>query len=572
MHSLGLSVLLALPVIHASTSMGRSMVVHERLEAIPTGFVAHGSAPGHQSLSLRLALVSNNLVGLEDALMAVSTPGSARYGQFLTKEEVETFVAPSQSSVDAVTTYLSAHGLNATPFSPAGDWLSLDLTVTQANTIFDTQFSTFAHVETGAKSVRALQYSIPTALRGHLDFVHPTITFPHPINHGPVLSTPLSKGAATSRSSNSNAVPASCKQAITPACLQALYGIPTAKATQSSSVLGVSGLAGSFANRADLHAFLEAFRPDLSPSTTFAIQSVDNGKADQNISQAGREADLDIQYTVGVASGVPVTFITVGPSETIETPNEFIASLQNLMTFLLGERNPPTVLTTSYGLDEVFISQPLATSLCNAYMQLGARGTSIIFASGDGGVSGGHTENCTQFNPTFPSVCPYVTSVGATTGVPETAAYFSSGGFSNHFAAPTYQRGAVADYMAKLGGANRGLFNASGRAWPDVAAQGNNFLIVNQGQTRLIGGTSASAPTFASVIALLNDELVAAGKRPLGFLNPFLYSTGKSAMNDITTGNNPGCNTDGFPAMEGWDPVTGLGTPNFAALRKAVGL
>ena len=70
----------------------------------------------------------------------------------------------------------------------------------------------------------------------------------------------------------------------------------------------------------------------------------------------------------------------------------------------------------------------------------------------------------------------------------------------------------------------------------------------------------------------LNDRLIAAGKSPLGFLNPFLYSTGKSALNDITSGSNPGCNTNGFPAKKGWDPVTGLGTPDFVKLAAAAGL
>jgi len=54
---------------------------------------------------------------------------------------------------------------------------------------------------------------------------------------------------------------------------------------------------------------------------------------------------------------------------------------------------------------------------------------------------------------------------------------------------------------------------------------------------------------------LLNDRLIGAGKSVLGFLNPFLYSTGASALNDITTGSNPGCNTNGFPVAAGWDPV-----------------
>jgi len=66
----------------------------------------------------------------------------------------------------------------------------------------------------------------------------------------------------------------------------------------------------------------------------------------------------------------------------------------------------------------------------------------------------------------------------------------------------------------------------------------------------------------------VNDRLVAAGKSPLGFLNPFLYAN-PDAFNDITTGSNPGCGTNGFEAAPGWDPVTGLGTPNFPKLLAA---
>lgn len=90
------------------------------------------------------------------------------------------------------------------------------------------------------------------------------------------------------------------------------------------------------------------------------------------------------------------------------------------------------------------------------------------------------------------------------------------------------------------------------------------------GGTQSVAGTSCAAPTFASVIALLNDYLASQGKPALGFLNPFLYGKGVSGLNDITSGSNPGCNTDGFSAGTGWDPVTGLGSPNFGALQKLV--
>ncbi|KAH0390309.1 hypothetical protein KCU89_g15733, partial [Aureobasidium melanogenum] len=101
---------------------------------------------------------------------------------------------------------------------------------------------------------------------------------------------------------------------------------------------------------------------------------------------------------------------------------------------------------------------------------------------------------------------------------------------------------------------------------PDVAAQGNHDIIVWEGNVTTIGGTSASAPTFAAVIALVNDALIAAGKPPLGFLNPWLYGGAFAALTDITEGSSIGCNTSGFPAEAGWDAVTGFGTPNLDKL------
>ena len=79
-----------------------------------------------------------------------------------------------------------------------------------------------------------------------------------------------------------------------------------------------------------------------------------------------------------------------------------------------------------------------------------------------------------------------------------------------------------------------------------------------------MAGTSCFTPTFAALIALLNDVLLAGGGKPLGFLNPLLYQYGQIAFNDVTTGNNPGCGTEGFYAATYWDPVTGFGTPNWS--------
>lgn len=85
--------------------------------------------------------------------------------------------------------------------------------------------------------------------------------------------------------------------------------------------------------------------------------------------------------------------------------------------------------------------------------------------------------------------------------------------------------------------------------------------------TYSVGGTSASAPIVAGIVTLLNEARLKAGKSPVGFLNPTFYKN-PDAFNDITHGNNSGCGTGGFNAVPGWDPVTGLGTPNFEKLKK----
>lgn len=82
-----------------------------------------------------------------------------------------------------------------------------------------------------------------------------------------------------------------------------------------------------------------------------------------------------------------------------------------------------------------------------------------------------------------------------------------------------------------------------------MAAQADNFKIFFQGRSGLIGGTSAAAPTFAGFVALLNDARLKAGLPSLGFLNPLIYTIGEltpEGFNDITTGHNPGCGTEGF--------------------------
>lgn len=215
-------------------------------------------------------------------------------------------------------------------------------------------------------------------------------------------------------------------------------------------------------------------------------------------------------------------------------------------------------------------------------MKLGARGVTVLTASGDDGV--GDYTNCDnnkpkQFAPSFPAACPWVTVVGGTQyyGANESAHILGGSGFSNHYPTPKYQQKAVGKYVTDLHRKFDGLYNATGRAYPDISASFTPYPIFHDATAESSGGTSAATPAAASMIALLNDYLVSNGKAPLGFMNPWLYTKGKAGFRDIAKGSTGMCaarhakpkyyGAPSFPAAKGWDAATGWGVPDFAKLK-----
>ncbi|KAJ3802871.1 subtilisin-like protein [Lentinula aff. detonsa] len=540
------------------------MVVHESRSEAPVHYIREGPPHPETLVDFRIALTSMDRNGLEKALYDVSIPGSPLYGKHLSIEEVNSYTSASAHSVTAVTEWLTENGItNLKLESAVHDYLIFSAPVDVANDLFDTEFHSFVHPPSGKRAIRTLQYSIPRDLVSHINVVHPTTSFD--------LAKPLSISVSYGkRSSEISSLDASCSNTITPQCLQELYDIPTTPATQPSNRIAVPGLIEYWAQYADLQAFLERLRPDMPSNTTFSVETIDGGTNPQGPEYAGYEANLDIQYTVGLATGVNTTFISAGPNNTDGAALGYL----DVVEYLYNMTEPPQVMSMSYGFQEWWLTPSQAQQVCDVYMALGARGVSLIFGSGDGGVSGAErNDTCTEFLPAFPGGCPYITSVGGTYSInPELSTNFSSGGFSGYFARPSYQEQAVAPFLENLGDTYAGLFNASGRGFPDIAAQSHNVEIITGGETVYINGTSCSGPIFASMVALVNDRLIAAGKPVLGFLNPFLYNN-TQIFTDITAGlPNAGCGTGGFNATAGWDPITGLGTPNFLKMLEAAGL
>jgi tripeptidyl-peptidase-1 len=286
--------------------------------------------------------------------------------------------------------------------------------------------------------------------------------------------------------------------------------------------------------------------------------------------------------------------------------------------YLLSQpnKNLPQVITNSYGdVEDVseytdwsssqfqgprlanaqFITQNVpytyAVLSCNLIGLLGLRGISVLVASGDIGVGSACVapDNTTlEFYPIFPPTCPYITSVGGTIQVsPESAWSSSSGGFSKYFPRPSWQNATIAEYMTMVSAETREYYaqytDWEGRGFPDIAAHSlaPYFPLICLGGSFSTGGTSASSPVWAGVVALLNDARLRAGKPVLGWLNPLLYlAGGGEVLTDITDGASNGCNRDApgwgviegaaWNATAGWDPVTGFGTPDFQKLLEFV--
>lgn len=163
------------------------------------------------------------------------------------EEETKSFMQPPSETLVAFDSFARAYNLTTANVSPYGDWLSLATTVGEANTLFGTRFETFTHPAMSQPLVRTLSVSLPSELAGHVDVVHPTTSFEDP----DARLTPLAAGRVGGDKPRRD-VPQSCSTTITPACLQALYGIPTTPATEPSNSLFVTAYDFQYAEFLDV--------------------------------------------------------------------------------------------------------------------------------------------------------------------------------------------------------------------------------------------------------------------------------------------------------------------------------
>ncbi|EOO02778.1 putative tripeptidyl-peptidase protein [Phaeoacremonium minimum UCRPA7] len=578
-----------------------SDVVLESLREVPQGWKRLRDADPEQSIKLRIALEQPNLDLFEQTLYDISSPDHPKYGQHLKSHELRDIMAPREESTAAVIAWLQDAGLSGSQIEDDSDWINIQTTVAQANDMLNTTFGLFAQEGTEVNRIRALAYSVPEEIVPHVKMIAPIIRFgqlrpqmSHIFSHEKVEETPsigtIKAAAIPSVDLNVTA----CNASITPECLRALYNVGDYEADPSKkSLFGVCGYLEQYAKHDQLAKFEQTYAP-YAIGADFSVVTINGGGDNQTSTIDDGEANLDMQYAVSMAYKTPITYYSTGGRgplvPDLDQPDPNDVSNEPYLDFVsyllkLPDSKLPQTITTSYGEDEQSVPRSYVEKVCTMFGALGARGVSVIFSSGDTGVGSAcqtnDGKNTTRFLPIFPAACPYVTSVGGTRYVdPEVAVSFSSGGFSDIFPTPLYQKGAVSGYLKILGDRWKGLYNPHGRGFPDVSGQSVRYHVFDYGKDVMYSGTSASAPMFAALVSLLNNARLAKKLPPMGFLNPWLYTVGFNGLTDIVHGGSTGCTgTDvysGLPtpfvpyaswnATVGWDPVTGLGTPLFDKL------
>ncbi|KAH7907433.1 peptidase S8/S53 domain-containing protein [Hygrophoropsis aurantiaca] len=585
-------------------------IIHEERSEIPSGWTRTRRHTPTAPIPLKIALVQPlNIETFGPYLYDISHPNSPNYSKHWTAEKVGENFASSNETIKAVRTWLVDSGVtpDRVKLSSSKGWLHVqNATVAEVEKLLCAEYHVYLH-ESGVEHIAAMKYYLPSHLVPHIDFITPTIHFDVPLR---------SKSEPNIRNVDAEALQARsswCSE-IVPECLRLLYGLPTGVNHAKDNSFGIVAYTPqSFYSQNDFDKFAKEYSPNLVGLSPKQV-SIDGGFQQKN--QTGfaydGESSLDLEYAMAlVGPKLPVTLYQVGDKYGHANYDNFIDAVDAFYCIFengdepnsdgtypdrrpggykghdCGTAKPTSVISSSYYSVESSYSDLYMNRQCLEYGKLGIMGVTILYLTGDYGVgglsgvclaeSGKSNRQHKRFNPTFPASCPFVTAVGGTRvvdGNPHEVAWSGSGGgWSNHFPLPAYQSSAVKNYLKHhLHMYPASIWNSTGksRAYPDISANAFDHWIVYDGKWGTIQGTSASAPVMGAIIALINGARLNAGKRPVGFINPALYSDRFAhAFRDVIHGSNPGCGTRGFNTATGWDPVTGLGTPIFALLEEA---
>jgi kumamolisin len=334
----------------------------------------------------------------------------------------------------------------------------------------------------------------------------------------------------------------------TPPQIAKLYQFP-ASLTGMGQTVAIIELGGGY-KTADLRTYFSGLGLRTPSVTAISVDGGRNAPAGDPNSADG-EVLLDIEVVGAIAPSVKIAVYFA--------PNTDRGFLDAITTAVHDTVRKPAIVSISWGGPESSWTKQALTAFDQAFEDAATLGVTVCCASGDSGSSDGVADGLAHVD--FPASSPHALACGGTrvavwNGGANGGA--SGGGVSDMFALPAYQQSANVPVSV-----NPSRFK--GRGVPDVAGDADpatGYEVHVDGQDVVFGGTSAVAPLWSALVALINQSR---GK-PLGFLNPTLYALGAKGFHDTTVGNN-----GAYQARAGWDPCTGLGSANGAVLLKTLG-
>jgi kumamolisin len=468
----------------------------------------------------------------------------------VTNQELAQRYGADPADVALVTDVLGRHGLTVTDSRPVSRRLKVRGTIGQMSATFGTTLRqvTSPHPDGSGEVThryRSGGLSVPAELAG-------VVTAVLGLDNRPQARPQFRTATARPEAASAAAVPLTAVQ------VAELYQFPSGT-DGTGQTIAIIELGGGY-TASDLNTYFSGL--GLSTPSVSAV-SVD-GAQNSPGQQADTEVELDIEVAGAVApQASQLVYFTPN------TDQGFIDAISDAV-----HASPtPTVISISWGQSEDQWSAQSRTAMDSAMADAAALGVTVCVAAGDNGSSDGATDGSVHCD--FPASSPHALACGGTRleGSSQTITAevvwndatgggggngATGGGISDVFPLPSWQ--ANAGVPTPAGG-------SGGRGVPDVAGNADpvtGYPIVSDGQQTVVGGTSAVAPLYAGLIARLAQGT---GKK-FGLLQPLIYAGVQPAadvpgFNDITQGNN-----GAYSAGPGWDPCTGLGSPNGQALLK----
>jgi kumamolisin len=462
-------------------------------------------------------------------------------GVAVSREEFAAKHGADGAAIEKVKEFAKEYDLSVTEVSAARRTVKLEGTAANMRRAFEVKLDRYEH-EGHQYRARTGGIQVPSDLAPSVEAVLGLDDRPQARTHFRVRGQRAPRAAASAGTS------------FTPRQVAQLYQFPL-DVDGSGQTVGILEFGGGF-RTADLQNYFSSL--GLSEPTVISV-SVDKAKSKPtNANSADGEVLLDIEVVGAVAPGAKIVVYFA--------PNTSQGFQDAFTTAIHDATNKPSVISVSWGGAESTWTAQSMIALDSAAQDAAALGVTICAASGDNGSSDGVSDGGNHVD--FPASSPNILACGGTSLQSSNGAITSEtvwndgaqggasgGGFSVQFPLPVWQANAG---ITPPSGGGRGVPDVAGDADPDTGYQ-----VLVDGESIVVGGTSAVAPLWSGLIALMNEKL---GK-PLGFFQPSLYGLPSSsgALHDITSGSN-----GAFSAGPGWDATTGLGSPDGENLLQAL--